>query len=42
MIPRKEWGEYETAAMVEQLDLASDTARWRGVRTADELARIPD
>lgn len=42
MIPRNEWGEYEAAAIVEPLDLVSDTARWRGVRTADELVRSPD
>ena len=37
MLPRDAWGEYETRAVVEQLDLAAELARWSGVGTADEL-----
>ena len=42
MVPRAEWGEYETTAIVELLDLAGDTARWAGIRTADELVRTEE
>ncbi len=34
MLPREAWGEYETDAVVERLDLAAELARWRGVVTA--------
>ncbi len=34
MVPREEWGAFESAAPVERLDLASDVSRWSGVRTA--------
>jgi catechol-2,3-dioxygenase len=37
MLPRSAWGEYETAAVVERLDLTGELARWSGVGTADEL-----
>lgn len=36
MVPRADWGDYETAAVVEPLDLESDIARWSGVGTAHE------
>lgn len=37
MLPRSAWGEYESAAVVERLDLAGELTRWSGVGTADEL-----
>ena len=37
MLPREAWGEYETRAVVERLDLAAELERWSGVSTADEL-----
>ena len=37
MLPRRDWGEYETRAVVEPLDLTTELARWSGVGTADEL-----
>lgn len=39
MLPREAWGEYETKAVVERLDLDTELARWSGVGTADELGR---
>lgn len=33
LLPRHAWGEYETKAVVEPLDLAAETARWSGVET---------
>lgn len=40
MLPRRDWGEYETKAVVEPLDLAAQLARWSGVGTADELGSV--
>lgn len=37
MLPRAAWGEYETKAIVERLDLEAELARWSGVETAHEL-----
>ena len=34
---RTAWGEYETRAVVEALDLDTELARWAGVGTAHEL-----
>lgn len=34
MLPRSAWGEYETRAVVERLDLDAELARWAGVQTA--------
>lgn len=34
MLPRSAWGEFETKAVVERLDLEAETARWSGVETA--------
>ncbi|MET7424697.1 VOC family protein [Dactylosporangium sp. NPDC005555] len=34
MLPRSAWGEYETAAPVDRLDLAAEVRRWTGVGTA--------
>lgn len=36
MVPRSEWGEYETKAVVERLDLDADRARWSGVDTVED------
>ena len=40
MLPRSSWGEFESAAPVERLDLAGDVRRWAGVRTAAELVPL--
>lgn len=37
MLPRAEWGRYESAVVVERLDLATEVANWSGTRTAGEL-----
>src|SRR3954449_3671279 len=37
MLPRQAWGEYESSAPVERLDLAAELARWAGVRTAGRI-----
>ncbi|ETT27848.1 Glyoxalase/bleomycin resistance protein/dioxygenase [Rhodococcus rhodochrous ATCC 21198] len=42
MLPREHWGAYETAAPVEPLDLETDLARWRGVRTAGRIVTDAD
>jgi catechol-2,3-dioxygenase len=34
MLPREAWGEYESKAVVERLDLATELERWTGVVTA--------
>lgn len=34
MLPRDAWGEHESQAVIERLDLASEVARWSGVATA--------
>jgi catechol-2,3-dioxygenase len=34
MLPRAEWGNYESAAVVERLDLAGELESWTGTRTA--------
>ena len=34
MLPRTEWGAYEHSAPIDRLDLAAETDRWSGVRTA--------
>lgn len=34
MLPRDAWGEYESKAVVERLDLAAELERWTGVVTA--------
>ena len=40
MLPKASWGEYESAAPVERLDLPSEVERWSGVRTAAELIPV--
>jgi catechol-2,3-dioxygenase len=37
MLPKAEWGGYETAAPIVRLDLPDEVRRWAGVRTAAEL-----
>ena len=37
MLPRSAWGEYEHAAVIERLDMASELERWSGVATAAEM-----
>lgn len=34
MLPREAWGEYESRAVVERLDLDAELATWSGVATA--------
>ena len=34
LLPRSAWGDYETKAVVERLDLEAEIARWSGVETA--------
>ena len=34
VLPRADWGTYETRAVVEPLDLTAETERWSGVDTA--------
>jgi catechol-2,3-dioxygenase len=37
MLPRQEWGSYESSAVVERLDLAAEFDTWSGIRTAGEI-----
>jgi catechol-2,3-dioxygenase len=37
MLPRQAWGEYESAAPVDRLDLEAEVTRWSGVGTSTEL-----
>lgn len=41
LLPYEAWGEYEHAAPVEVLDMAAETDRWTGHRTASEPGRAP-
>ena len=36
MLPRSAWGEYQSKAVVERLDLAAEIERWSGVETVYE------
>ena len=38
MLPRSAWGEYETKAVVERLDLSAELKRWSGVATVHEAS----
>ena len=40
MLPRAGWGEFESSAPIEPLDLRGELQTWTGVRTADELRPI--
>ena len=37
MLPREEWGVFESAAPVDALDLSGEITRWSGVRTAGRI-----
>jgi catechol-2,3-dioxygenase len=37
MLPRQDWGEYESSAPIDRLDLDAEISRWSGVRTAGHL-----
>jgi catechol-2,3-dioxygenase len=37
MLPREAWGEYESSAPVDRLDLEAEISRWSGVRTAGRI-----
>ncbi len=37
MLPRQAWGDYEHAAPIDHLDLATEVTRWSGVRTAGRI-----
>ena len=41
MLPRDAWGEYESAAPVETLDLSGEVRRWSGRRTAGRIVTEP-
>jgi catechol-2,3-dioxygenase len=40
MLPKAEWGAYETSAPIDRLDLAGEVRQWAGVRTAAELIPV--
>jgi catechol-2,3-dioxygenase len=40
MLPKQSWGDYESAAPVERLDLPGEVQRWSGVQTAAELVPL--
>lgn len=37
MLPREAWGEYESSAPIEHLDLDAELARWGGVSSAGRI-----
>jgi catechol-2,3-dioxygenase len=41
MLPRSAWGDYESAGIVEHLDLPGEVARWSGIATAGEIVAAP-
>ena len=41
MLPRAEWGDYESSAPIDRLDLAAEVQRWSGVRTAGQVVASP-
>jgi len=41
MLPRQDWGAYDTAAPVDHLDLAAEVRRWTGVATAGRVTPDP-
>lgn len=41
MLPREAWGEFESTATVEVLDLPAEVRRWSGVRTAGRIVTEP-
>jgi catechol-2,3-dioxygenase len=40
MLPRDEWGPYESSASTERLDLAGEVRRWSGIPTAGRIAPV--
>ncbi|HET6562959.1 MAG TPA: VOC family protein [Marmoricola sp.] len=40
MLPREAWGEYESSAPVDRLDLAGEISRWGGTRTLGRIAPV--
>lgn len=40
MMPKSEWGPYESSATTERLDLPGEVRRWGGIRTAAELVPV--
>lgn len=38
MLPRSDWGVYESTAPTDHLDLAAEIERWHGVATAGQVA----
>ncbi|MDA8358735.1 MAG: VOC family protein [Actinomycetota bacterium] len=38
MLPRNQWGVYESSAPIDHLDLAGEIERWSGVATAGQIA----
>jgi catechol-2,3-dioxygenase len=41
MLPRTQWGRYESDVVVEELDLTSECRTWSGTRTAGQLVHEP-
>jgi catechol-2,3-dioxygenase len=41
MLPRTQWGRYESDVVVEELDLSSECRTWSGTRTAGQLVHEP-
>lgn len=41
MLPRSQWGDYESSAVVERLNLDAELKAWSGIRTAGELTYDP-
>jgi catechol-2,3-dioxygenase len=41
MLPREDWGRYESEAPVEALDLRAELEKWSGVRTAGQIVADP-
>jgi catechol-2,3-dioxygenase len=37
MLPREAWGDYESSAPIDRLDLQAEVDRWTGVRTAGQI-----
>ncbi|MFZ6004592.1 MAG: VOC family protein [Actinomycetota bacterium] len=42
MLPRQAWGDYESAAPIDHLDLAGELQRWSGVGTAGAIVAASD
>jgi catechol-2,3-dioxygenase len=42
MLPRSQWGAFESSAPIDRLDLDAEVARWSGVGTSAELVPLVD